>query len=270
MKPKEPQTLQEAIVYFADPERAFEYTKRLRWPDGKVTCPRCGSEKNSFINTRRLWFCYGCQKQFTLKVGTIFEDSALGLDKWMTAVWMLVNCKNGISSYEIARGLGITQKSAWFMLQRIRKALQESSFMKMGGSGSEVEVDETFIGGKNRNRHWNKRTSGTGGEGKETVVGAVERNGNVVARVIAHADTETLNSFIREAVSEKVSLIATDDYPGYSKLKKHGTVRHSAGQYVNGAVHSNDRWLLVFAETGHHGKFPQSQPKIFAAVCCRV
>src|SRR5437867_10943696 len=120
---KAPETLQQAIVYFSDPDRAFEYAKLLRWPDGKVSCPRCGSEKNSFIKTRRIWFCYGCQKQFTLKVGTIFEDSALGLDKWMTATWMLVNCRNGISSYEIARALGITQKSAWFMLQRIRQEL---------------------------------------------------------------------------------------------------------------------------------------------------
>src|SRR6266536_4650925 len=124
MDRKEPKTLQEAITYFSDPQRVFDYAMRLRWPDGKVTCPRCGAAKNSFIKTRRIWFCYGCQKQFTLKVGTIFEDSALGLDKWMTAVWMLVNCRNGISSHELARTLGITQKSAWFMLHRIREAMK--------------------------------------------------------------------------------------------------------------------------------------------------
>src|SRR5438105_5694415 len=135
-----PKTLQEAIVYFSDPERAFVYAVNLRWPSRKVTCPRCAGKEHSFIKTRRLWFCKGCQKQFTVKVGTIFEDSALGLDKWMTAVWMLVNCKNGISSYEVHRALGITQKSAWFMLQRIRKALQDKSFVKLGGSGTEVEV----------------------------------------------------------------------------------------------------------------------------------
>src|SRR5258705_9752226 len=128
MKQNEPRTVTKAIAYFAAPERAFKYALHLRWPDGKVTCPRCNSEKNSFIKTRRLWFCYGCQKQFTVKVKTIFEDSALGLDKWMTAIWMLVNCKNGISSYELASTLGITQKSAWFMLHRIRKALQNKSF----------------------------------------------------------------------------------------------------------------------------------------------
>jgi transposase-like protein len=119
----EPKTLQEAIAYFADPQRAFEYAVRLRWPSGKIICPRCSAEKNSFIKTRRIWFCYGCNKQFTVKVKTIFEDSALGLDKWLVAMWMLANCKNGISSHELARTLGITQKSAWFMLQRLREAM---------------------------------------------------------------------------------------------------------------------------------------------------
>jgi len=164
---KAPETLTQAIVHFSDPERAFEYAKTLRWPDGKVTCPRCGTARNSFIKTRRLWFCYGCQKQFTLKVGTIFEDSALGLDKWMTAVWMLVNCKNRLSSYEIAASLGITQKSAWFMLQRIRLALQEKSFMKLGGpvpkwklmrrssAARRVEPScSTMVGGTTKRSSW--------------------------------------------------------------------------------------------------------------------
>ena len=160
-----PNTLQGAIVYFADLDRAFEYAKRFRWPDGKVICPRCGKAKHSFLKTRRLWFCYICQKQFSLKLGTVFEDSALGLDKWMTGFWMLVNCKNGVSSCELARTLGITQKAAWFMLQRLRLVLQEKSFVKIGGPGSEVEVDETFIGGKARNMHLDKRErriTGTG------------------------------------------------------------------------------------------------------------
>src|SRR5229473_2162218 len=151
MKP--PRTLQEAIVYFSDPDRAFEYATKLRWPDGKVTCPRCASPTNYFIKTRKLWLCRGCNKQFTIKVGTIFEDSPLGLDKWMAAFWMLTNCKNGISSMEVHRALGITQKSAWFMLQRLRLALQDDFYGKKLGSGpnSEVEVDETFIGGKAHN-----------------------------------------------------------------------------------------------------------------------
>jgi transposase-like protein len=143
-------TLQEAIAYFADPDHAFEAAVRFRFPDGRIYCPRCGAEKFSFIKTRKLWFCYACKKQFTVKVKTIMEDSALGLDKWMTAVWMLANCKNGVSSHELARSLGITQKSAWFMLQRIRTALKERSFggRKMGGEGGTLEADETFVGGK--------------------------------------------------------------------------------------------------------------------------
>ncbi|HEX5233768.1 MAG TPA: IS1595 family transposase [Silvibacterium sp.] len=127
---KKPITLQQAIIYFSDAERAFRHAVELRWPDLKITCPRCSSEKHSFIKTRRIWFCYGCQKQFTLKVGTIFEDSALGLDKWMTAVWMICNCKNGISSYELAKAIGVTQKSAWFMLHRVRVGMREKPSFK--------------------------------------------------------------------------------------------------------------------------------------------
>jgi transposase-like protein len=123
-----PETLQNAIIYFSDPDRCFQYALNLRWPNGVVSCPRCGSEKHSFIKTRRIWFCSGCKKQFTLKVGTIFEDSPLGLGKWMCAFWMLCNSKNGISSCEVARSLGITQKSAWFMLHRIRKAMHDEPF----------------------------------------------------------------------------------------------------------------------------------------------
>jgi transposase-like protein len=157
----EPKTLQEAIVYFGDPERAFAYAVRRRWPDGHIVCPRCGVEKNSFIKTRKLWFCYGCKRQFTLKVKTIFEDSPLGLDKWMTAFWMLSNCKNGISSYELASTLGIHQGSAWFMLQRIREAAGGRGFGRKsklrGGPGSEVEADEPFIGGKLKDMHRSRR-----------------------------------------------------------------------------------------------------------------
>lgn len=150
---KKPITLKQAIAYFSDPDRAFDYAKFLRWPDDTVTCPRCGSDRNSFVKTRRLWFCNGCKKQFTLKVGTIFEDSAIGLDKWMTAVWMICNCKNGISSYELHRSIGVTQKTAWFMLHRVREAMRSRSFLKMGGSdGGPIEVDESYIGGNPKNR----------------------------------------------------------------------------------------------------------------------
>ena len=159
---KKPTTLQQAIIYFADPDRAFRYAVELRWPDARINCPRCGSEEHSFLKTRKIWFCKGCKQQFSLKVGTIFEDSALGLDKWMTAVWMICNCKNGVSSYELSRTLGVTQKSAWFMLHRIREAMAAGSMMKMGTDGSPVEVDETFIGGKPKNMHRVRRNKLTG------------------------------------------------------------------------------------------------------------
>src|SRR5882757_8353265 len=141
-----PKTLQDAIVYFSDKDRAFAYALNYRWPNGLVSCPRCWSEKHAFIKTRRIWECYGCKKQFSLKVGTIFEDSALALDKWMMAIWMLTNCKNGVSSYELARAVGITQKSAWFMLHRIREAMKNKTFEKLSGYAKDpVEIDETYI-----------------------------------------------------------------------------------------------------------------------------
>jgi len=129
-----PKTLQQAEAYFSDPVRDFDYAVKLRWPDGKVICPRCGSDQHSFISTRHIWFCKGCKKQFTLKVGTIFEDSPLGMDKWMIAVWMIANCKNGISSYEIARALRITQKSAWHMMHRVRLAMHSKDFVRTNTS----------------------------------------------------------------------------------------------------------------------------------------
>src|SRR5579859_1445476 len=158
-KHKPLKTLQQAIVYFADADNSFNYMVTLRWPDGVVTCPTCGRKDVVFLKNQRKWQCKSVhqRRQFTVKVGTIFEDSPLGLDKWLTAVWMLANCKNGVSSYEIHRNIGVTQKSAWFMLHRIRKAMQNGSLMKLGGSGSPVQVDETFIGGKARNMHKSKR-----------------------------------------------------------------------------------------------------------------
>jgi transposase-like protein len=120
-----PRILQDALVYFSDEDRAFAYAVKFRWPNGLVTCPRCGSEKHAFLKTRRIWECYGCKKQFSLKIGTIFEDSAIPLGKWLCAMWMLSNSKNGVSSYELHRTIGITQKSAWFMLHRIREARKQ-------------------------------------------------------------------------------------------------------------------------------------------------
>src|SRR5476651_1818523 len=149
---KFPETLHAAIKYFADDERAFEYMKSVRWPDGKISCPRCGCDEVSFISTRKLWTCKKCvtKKQFTIRVGTILEDSAISFEKWIAAFWLIANAKNGISSYEIGRSIGVTQRTGWFMLQRIRLAMQNGTIVKMGGT---VEVDESWIGGKARNMH---------------------------------------------------------------------------------------------------------------------
>lgn len=151
----EPKTLLEAIRHFSDLDVATQYFAKLRWPDGP-TCSACGlvDEKHYYLKTRRVWKCRSCKKQFSVKVGTVFEDSPLGMDKWLPAMWMLVNCKNGKSSYELARDLGVQQKTAWFMLQRIRLAMQTGTFEKLSG---EVEADETFVGGKARNMHKKKR-----------------------------------------------------------------------------------------------------------------
>ena len=182
-----PKTLQEAIVYFSDPERCFDYAKKLRWPDGNVVCPRCNVAKNSFLKTRKMWFCYACKKQFSVKVKTIMEDSPITLDKWMTAFWLLSNAKNGISSHELGRALGVTQTTAWFMLQRIRKAMREDfgfgPVTKIGGEGNELEVDETFVGGKVKNMHRSRRLRHAqeegyagGATGKTIVQGILDRN----------------------------------------------------------------------------------------------
>jgi transposase-like protein len=266
---KAPRTLQDAIVYFSDPDRCFEYATKLRWPDGKVICPRCNSDRNYFIKTRKLWLCRGCNKQFTIKVGTIFEDSPLTMDKWMTAFWMLVNCKNGVSSMEIHRTLGITQKSAWFMLQRLRLALQEKSFVKLGGPGSEVEVDETFIGGKARNMHRSKRERLSaqlggiqGGRGKAVVMGMLERGGKVRAKVVPDRRKVAL----RDAIFGNIdagTLLYTDEHPAYMAIDAeyvHKIINHLE-HYVDGTVHTNtieNFWSLL--KRGLGGTYVSVEP----------
>jgi len=153
----EAKTLQQAIHYFSDEQVCIDTVAALRWPNG-VECPACGHKDHYYLKTQKRWKCKECYKQFTVKLGTIFEDSPIPLTKWLPALWLLVNCRNGISSYEIERDLGVSQKAGWFMLQRLRLALQEKSFMKLGGpNGAHVEVDETFIGGKARNMHKARR-----------------------------------------------------------------------------------------------------------------
>jgi transposase-like protein len=243
-----PKTLQEAIVFFSDADRCQEYAVSLRWPEG-VVCPRCGHKEHSYISTRRLWFCKGCKKQFTVKVSTLFEDSPIGMDKWMMAVWMIVNCKNGISSYEIARDLGITQKTAWFLDHRVRRALQEGSFEKLTG---EVEVDETFIGGKARNMHIEKRKrriTSTGGHDKVPVMGILERGGKVRTKVVPNRKKKALHAEVREHVEAGAALYsdALLSYEGLAGEFAHQVIDHAVA-YVDGRVHTNgleNFWSLL-------------------------
>lgn len=168
---KKPKTLQEAIRYFSDEQVCIDTVAQMRWPNGPV-CPACRRTEHYYLKTQKRWKCKNCYKQFTIKLGTIFEDSPIPLGKWLAALWMLVNCKNGVRSYEVGRNLGITQKSAGFVLHRLRLALQSGSVKKLGGPGS--EVDETFIGGKARNMHVDvreRRITGTGEKDKTAVVG---------------------------------------------------------------------------------------------------
>ena len=247
-----PKTLQQAIVYFSDPDRAFQYALNLRWPNGIVTCPRCGGENHSFIKTRKIWYCNPCKKQFTLKVGTIFEDSPIGLDKWMTAFWMLTNCKNGISSYELHRTIGVTQKSAWFMLQRIREVMKPKGG-KIGGSPkNQVEIDETYIGGRSKNMHRTRRIATLNADKKAIVMGMRTRNTREVrAMVIPDAKRETLQNRILENVGWG-SRIYTDQHVGYeglsaTRLFVHKTVNHMQ-EYVRGDVHTQgieNFWSLL-------------------------
>ena len=251
-----PKTLQDAIIYFSDRDRAFQYALNYRWPDGVVSCPRCGSEKHSFIKSRRIWFCYPCKKQFSLKLGTIFEDSPIALDKWMMAMWLLSNCKNGISSYELAKAIGVMQRSAWFMLHRIREAMKNKSLGKIGGGdGSEVEVDEAYVGAKTKNMHHSRKlkirrahsefptkAAVTRYDGKTAIMGMFDRQSREVrAKVVPNTKRETLQREILANV-EHGSKVYTDEANAYNNALKdkyiHETVNH-IDHYVRGQVHTN-------------------------------
>jgi transposase-like protein len=260
-KKRLPANLLEAIRYFSDLDVCTDFVAKLRWPNGPV-CLKCGGTEHSYLTTRRLWKCKACKKQFSVKVGTIFEDSALGLDKWLPAVWLIANSKNGISSHELGRALGTTQKSAWFMLHRIRLAMQTGSFDKFSG---EVEVDETYIGGKARNMHKIERKRKIGGQwnrNKIPVAGVLERGGRVRASVLEGANRKDMQDNVRRHVAAGAT-IYSDSHTGYSGLDAdyaHVTVDH-AEAYANGRVHTNGMenfWSLL--KRGLHGTYISVEP----------
>ena len=260
----EPKSLQEAIIYFSNPDNCVDYLAVRRWPNG-VICPGCGSDKVKFRANRRTWTCskHHAKREFSVKVGTVMEDSAIPLDKWLTTAWLITNCKNGISSYEIAKDVKVTQKSAWFMLHRIRLVMQDEHFgSKLGG---EVEVDETFIGGKARNMHLDKRErriTGTGGKDKTIVFGALERGGKVRTMVVADRKRGTLQTCVKEHVEAGSALYsdALKSYDGLAQDYAHQVIDH-AEKYVDGKIHTNGMdnfWSLL--KRGIAGTYVSVEP----------
>jgi transposase-like protein len=252
-----PKTLIEATRYFSDEQTCINAVAMMRWEDGSPVCPRCtaaqGERNHYWLAIQRRWKCYACRKQFSVKVGTIFEDSPIGLDKWMVALWMLCNCKNGVSSYEIARDTGISQKSAWFVLQRLRLVLKTESPKLMGqGVKNAVEIDETFIGGKPKNMHVKRRMALGQADHKTAVMGMLTRDTREVrAKVIPNVRRDTLQAEILKNIDPWGTRIYTDQHIGYEGLDKtkfiHETVNHMQ-EYVRGKVHTQgieNFWSLL-------------------------
>jgi transposase-like protein len=271
---KLPKNLLAATRYFADPDVCVDLVAAMRWPDG-VTCPHCAGKRVSYLSTRRIWKCMAktCHKQFSVKTFSVFEDSPIPLDKWLTALWLIVNCKNGISSWEIHRSLGVTQKSAWFMLHRIRLALKNNTWEKIGGGdGGPVEVDESFVGGDPKNWHLDKRAKRkrfTDPEQKAVsikipVMGMLDREARQVrAKLVPNVKRETLQGEILNAI-EGGSTVYTDSAKAYDDLLLkgylHQMVNH-AEEYVRGDIHTNgleNFWSLL--KRGLKGTYVAVEP----------
>jgi hypothetical protein len=267
--PATPKTLQQAIRYFSDPDTCLSFMVALRWPDGNVKCPLCGTEGARFLANQRRWECREKhpRRQFSIKVGTIFEDSPLTLETWLPAVWLITNAKNRISSYEIHRGLDVTQKTAWFMLHRIRLAMRTGTFNKLAG---DVEADETFVGGKAKFMHPHKRAAkikGTGGMGKTAVMGLLERHGpdktsRVRVKVIPTTKKKLLQAEVRANVEPGANLYtdALASYDGLAADYIHEVIDH-AESYVRGKVHTNgleNFWSLL--KRGIKGTYVSVEP----------
>lgn len=251
-----PKSLLAATRYFQDPNVCVDFVASMRWPNG-VTCPHCESKRVSYLSSRRIWKCMAkeCHKQFSVKTQSVFEDSPVPLDKWLTAVWLVVNCKNGVSSYEIMRAIEVTQKTAWFMLHRIRLALKDCNWSKLGSEdGGPVEADETFIGPKPQKMHRARRLkmqTAQHGQTKAIVMGMLDRDARKVrAKVIPNVKRDVLQQEILNGV-ENGSTVYTDGYPGYDQLLLkgylHQVINHTE-EYVRGQVHTqgiDNFWSLL-------------------------
>lgn len=241
-------TLTEVIRHFENPLNCVAAMVAMRWPDGNPVCPHCGGTRQHWLEKQMRWKCYQCRKQFSVKVGTVMEDSPIALDKWLVTLWMLVNCKNGVSSYEIARNIGVTQKSAWFMLQRLRLALQDRRCGTLSGT---IEVDESFIGGKARNMHQGKRVKAMERKhkNKTIVLGFLERGGDVRTEVVENRDSHTLQRKVLYHIEEG-STVMTDElhsYCGLETVYAHKVINH-AYEYAKGHILTNGMenfWSLL-------------------------
>jgi transposase-like protein len=262
-------TLQQAIQHFDNEQTCIDEIAQLRWPDGKPTCPACGKQDHYYLASQKRWKCKECWKQFSVKVGTVMEDSPIPLNKWLLAMWMLANCKNGASSYEIHRAIGVSQKSSWFMLQRIRLAMRPEDLSKIGGSGSTVEADETVVGGKLKFMHKARRDRmGLGlGDGyqknKTIVMGVLDRDARQVrAAVIPAARRSTMETMVCDHVEPGTTMM-TDAHVGYDMLKNyfpHEVINHMEA-YVQGKVHTNgieNFWSLL--KRGLNGTYISVEP----------
>ena len=239
-------TLRQLMEAFPDETACKQFLMDRRWPDGVVKCPRCGNPKVGKLNWKPFnWVCKLCGKtpyRFSVTVQTVFENTKYPLTIWFQVLWQILNSKKGVSALQIHRQIGSgSYSTAWYMCHRLRAGMAEPEFQQLMGI---VEVDETFIGGSDRNRHWDKKTHKTGGEasGKTPVIGAISRKGNIVCKMILNTKRETLDGFIHQTVSPNVTLLTTDEHPAYGKLSKlypHQIVRHREGEYVRGLVHTN-------------------------------
>ena len=259
-----PKTLLEAIKHFSDYENCRSFMVAIRWADGVVKCPHCGSEKVTYLAKARVYQCYGKhpKSKFSLKVGTIFEDSPIGLDKWLPAAWLISNCKNGISSYEVARALGITQKSAWHMLHRLREAMTDT-VDQIGTGPAPVEIDETFVGGNVKNMHKRKRIEANAKGGNKAIVfGMLERGGRVKTHVIAGRTKQQIQPAMTKAIQRGANII-TDEFSTYafaSDAYSREVVNHAL-EYVNGHIHTNgieNFWSLL--KRGLRGTYISVEP----------
>ena len=248
MKPNEPLTTQPNLTLadikrdYADDDACTALLRDMRWPNGVVKCPRCGNDKVYTLKKAFHWQCRNCPKngyRFSVIIKTIFENTNYPLRTWFEVIYLMSQSKKGISALQIHRMIGSgSYKTAWYILQRVRTAMQDEDFPKLMGT---VEVDETYVGGKNHDRHWDKKIAVTGGStGKTAVIGAISRKGNVTCQIIENTDTPTLGGFVRKVVADDVSLVATDEHAGYRFVPQHEVVRHSQGEYVRGEVHTQN------------------------------